>query len=112
MYPLMSTPTRRELIERYGEPDDIAQDPSNRSNAERALWALDAVNAFAKHSHNNALEQHYELRELAPAGVVTELIGDLICDLLHLGVMCGEDADDLLEAGQRHFLCEVGMGYQ
>lgn len=109
----MSTPTTAELIERYGPPDDIAQDPSNRSNTERALWALDAVNAFAKHSYTRPHEQHFELADLTPgSGITPELIGDLICDLLHLGVLCGEDADDLIETGQRHFLCEVGMGYQ
>lgn len=106
-----ATPTRDELIERYGEPDDIAEDPSNRSNTERALWALDAVNAFAKHSHNHPDEQHYTLHEFAQDAVASELIGDLICDLLHLGVSCGEDATALLNAGEGHFLAEVGMGY-
>lgn len=106
--------TREQLIGLYGPPDDLSAD--GKPNRELAMWALDAVNTFAKHSHNNPAEQHYELEELdesdAPGqGIASELIGDLICDLLHLAVLCGIDPDETVETGRRHFLAEVGKGY-
>lgn len=107
--------TREALIELYGEPDDLAQDPSGKSNYELATWALDAVNAFARRSRNRRSEQHYDVVDLVEEepgeGILGELIGDLVCDLMHLIVLCGGDPEDVVDTGARHFMAEAGRGY-
>lgn len=107
----MSTPTTEELIDRYGEPDDIAQDPNGATNFDRVQWALSTISVFAELTHNVVVDgNHIRLDELSEEWA-EELIGDLICDLLHLGVYVGCDADLLVEKALLHFTAEVGVGY-
>lgn len=106
-------PTTAELVERYGEPDDIALDETNPSNNERAAWALAALNAFTALVYRRDDEKIVSVEDLSEDnGIAPEIIGDLIADLLVLGVMCGEDADDLVRQALSHFTAEIGVGFE
>jgi hypothetical protein len=72
------------------------------SNADRAAWAAYAVTAYARQTRHSVPEH-----TIASAEHVRELIGDLICDLLHLGDQWGVDPEVLIESGRGHFADEV-----
>jgi hypothetical protein len=72
------------------------------SNADRAEWAAHAVSAYARQTRHSIPEQRITSGEHA-----RELIGDLICDLLHLGDQWGVGADVLIESGRGHYADEV-----
>lgn len=100
-------PRRADLVEQYGEPDDIANEPSCPSNTDRAGWALDALVTFADRCHMTLPAPGEPWAETdGPAA-----LGDLICDLLHLATLVGLDAEQIANAGRSHFECEVGIGY-
>jgi hypothetical protein len=72
------------------------------SNADRAAWAAQAVTAYARQTRHSAPEHTITSGEHA-----RELIGDLICDLLHLGDKWGVGADVVIESGRGHYADEV-----
>jgi hypothetical protein len=72
------------------------------SNADRADWAAYAVTAYAQQTRNSVAEHTITSDEHA-----RELIGDLICDLLHLGERWGLDPGVLIESGRGHYADEV-----
>lgn len=90
-----------ELVDRYGAPDDFA-DAGEVANIDRVAWADVAVRAFVHLTNQDwdgEEDQHHEV------------IGDLVCDLMHLVTALGGDPDEVLDAGRRHFVAEVGLGY-
>lgn len=102
-----------ELIEEYGEPDDVAGD-SDCTNVDRAGWALAALNTFLTATRHRDAEKIATVEDLANAEVLGEVVPDLICDLLHLATLASDysfTAQDIHERGFRHFAAEVGMGY-
>jgi hypothetical protein len=106
----MTAPSKIELAWRYGPPDDCADD-GELTNVERAEMGWAAVEAFIP-LHCTADPYRREDLEGGPeTGVAIEVIGDLICNLLHLATMCGEDAERVHAAGLHHFEAEVGLGY-
>jgi hypothetical protein len=72
------------------------------SNADRAYWASHAVAAYAQQTRRSPAEQTITSDEHARG-----LIGDLICDLLHLGERWGLDPEVLIESGRGHHADEV-----
>jgi hypothetical protein len=72
------------------------------SNADRAAWAAHAVTAYARKTRHSIPEHTITSGEHA-----RELIGDLICDLLHLGDQWGVGAEVLIESGRGHYADEV-----
>lgn len=104
-HPLLPSPL--VLIEQYGEPDDVGlEDEGVPTNLDRAGWALEAAMVFNRRTSSDP----YDVAEF-DAGALSEVGGDLVCDLLHLAVVLGVDPDDLIETGRRHFCAEVGVGY-
>jgi len=72
------------------------------SNADRAVWAAYAVTAYARQTRHPVPEHTISSGEHA-----RELIGDLICDLLHLGDQWGVDPEVPIESGRGHHADEV-----
>jgi hypothetical protein len=105
----MTTPSTADLIERYGEPDDISGDTSGSDNHDRVAWALAALTVFHQatmHSDPPPLTGQWEGTDAESA------LGDLIADTLHLATFVGLDPDDILGSACSHFYAEVGRGYE
>lgn len=84
------------------EPDEIAEpfaitgDPEH-DNRVRARGALMAVAAWP----------HEDGRDLTDPDQLTEVVGDLVCDLLHFADQGGGDPLLCLDRGERHWRDEV-----
>lgn len=65
------------------------------TNEDRAGWAESACETFADITGQ---KMEYDL---------PEIIGDLICNLLHLAAQHGMSADSVLETGKMHYDAEV-----
>src|SRR5690606_40837215 len=82
------------------------------TNHDRAMWALNAVAAYtaATRSRKDAetVARYLDAAELDALGVDwgIELIGDLICDLLHLAEANGIVADEVIIQGRMHYETE------
>lgn len=81
------------------------------TNEDRADYALEAVKAFAAQTG----QDQYDLTVAALLDLDTgigmrvvsigqEVIGDLLCDLMHL---CGDQFEEFLRAGRMHYEAEV-----
>jgi len=83
------------------------------TNYDRAMWALRAVAAYAAatRSHDDAetVARYFDAAEFDALGVDwgIELIGDLICDLLHLAEANGIAAEEVILQGRMHYEAEV-----
>lgn len=94
----MTTPTRIELIERFGLPDGFA-DAGTPTNQVRIGWAREALRVFAEQCDMTDKEE------------IDTIAGDLICDVLHLVTAQGFDPLSVLDLGWMHFTGEAGLGY-
>lgn len=103
-----ATPTTASLIETFGEPDDIASDPSGPSNLDRISWVQGPTEDFA-----NVCYHYGESEGVSPLERedITTIVGDMIGDLLHLVTALGGDPEAAYESAWSHFTAEVGMGY-
>lgn len=101
---MTDAPTTAELIERFGRPDDLAE-VGEVTNVDRAYFAAEPYSVFVRGvtSYSDVDAHHPE--------VLYEQVGDLICDLLHFATMNGIDPEAVHESGWRHFVAEVGLGY-
>lgn len=106
-----AAPSAAELVERYGEPDDIAGDSSNPSNVDRAGWAEAAFRAFVAQISSRVEDADFAEGDWSGTDLESWL-GDLVCDLMHLATLHGVDAEHVLDSGRGHFTCEVGVGYE
>ncbi len=105
----MTIPTATELVERYGEPDDISGDTTGSDNMDRVHWAHASLEPFhlsTMHAPVPGLHDEWEGTDAESA------LGDLIADLLHLATFVGLDTDQVWERGWSHFAAEVGRGYE
>lgn len=68
---------------------------SGPDNTDRAMWAREAVDAYAAATRNDPAEQRVE-----DAEALTEVLGDLLCDLRHLANMDGVDFEALVGHGR------------
>jgi hypothetical protein len=111
--PVVVNPAAKaELIERYGEPDDLADVGEPGGNRRRAKWGWVAIEAFMRSVYPTS--GGYERSSFADSdtGVMEEVVGDLICDLMHFIILCGAEPDVIIGYGQRHFEAEAGLGYE
>lgn len=69
------------------------------SNLDRAVWAQIALAAFAKETRQDTSGD----LEADPG----QVIGDLLCDLMHLCRQGGIDFEECLSNGRGHFEFEV-----
>lgn len=82
------------------------------TNHDRAMWAMNAVAAYTAvtRSRDDAkkIARYLDAAELDALGVDwgIELIGDLICDLLHLAEANGIVADEVIIQGRMHYEAE------
>lgn len=68
-------------------------------NQRRANWAFEAVRAFTEETRADVDDlNHFETR--------AEIIGDLLCDLLHYAQVCGHDPLSLHASAYRGFVEE------
>lgn len=99
-------PTHTELVSRYGEPDDLCcAGEGAEFNMKRVSWAFDALRTFSAATSQGAVEVDSDAEQR------DEVIGDLLCDIFHLITYLGGDHETAVAAGERHFLAEVGCGY-
>lgn len=109
--PIGSKPTAKDLVERFGDPDDFASS-SDVDNTDRVGWALAALETFTECTHHAPQDlAAVTVEALRDATWAHEIVGDLLANLFHLVTMCGHDVDDLIEQGMSHFRSEVGEGY-
>lgn len=78
-----------------------------RTNSDRAMSTLTGVNAYVADTRHGPDKRTWTREELAAdATLARELIGDLICDLLHLADTVGLGADLAYDAGRGHYEAE------
>jgi hypothetical protein len=92
---MSEAPTKAELIERYGEADDLSD---AMKNTERADLVRTMVEEYTKKNYGRS-------------EALDTIVGDMISNLLHLVTMEGGDAEYAYGAGWNHFEHEVGSGY-
>ena len=95
----MTTPTKAELIERFGEPDGFADTPGTPTNQDRIDWASSAMRVFSDLTHMTNDEPD------------DTIASDLICNLFHLVTAQGFDPQAVLDLAWMHFSNEAGLGY-
>ena len=82
------------------------------TNHDRAMWALNAVAAYTTVTRSDyeaeTVARYLDAAELDALGADwgIELIGDLVCDLLHLAEANGIAADEVIRHGQMHYEAE------
>src|SRR5690606_36561036 len=82
------------------------------TNHDRAMWAMNAVAAYTTvtRSRDDAekVARYLDAAELDALGADwgVELIGDLVCDLLHLAEANGIAADEVIRHGRMHYEAE------
>jgi hypothetical protein len=86
--------------------DDLARD-SDVTNGDRAGWALHALRAFGTQTGQRYLEGVPAVVYEDFGDVFSEMIPDLICDLLHLGAASGLQSGALIASALMHFEAEA-----
>lgn len=73
-------------------------------NEDRAGFANVALDAYAGETRHNPREQHVDVLDKEH---VEEVMGDLLCDLMHLAKLAGVDFDQVVESGRFNFEFEA-----
>lgn len=83
---------------------DSAAEPTN---ADRAAWAENAVNAFSTQTYGGRTFTAEVVQQPEEGGDAYTMIQDLITDLLHLARRSGWEATEMLRRGRGNFDDEV-----
>ena len=81
--------------------DGVFVEPDNE---DRAGFALRALQEYAVVTRHNPAEQTVDPTDEEH---LQEVLGDLLCDLMHLADSAELEVDDLLESARYHHDCEV-----
>lgn len=73
-------------------------------NEDRAGFANIALDAYARETRHDPREQSVDMGD---ADHVTEVMSDLVCDLMHLADAAGVEFDQILESARSNYDFEV-----
>lgn len=81
-------------------------------NAQRAAWAENAVNTFAKETYAGRTFSNVVVEQPNEGDDAYTMIQDLISDMMHLAVQHGWGPEELLDRAKSNFDYENSSDYQ